>query len=235
MLGEFERRIGYTFSKRDLLARALTHYSHVNEQLPPGTLRTVADDNEQLEFLGDAILGFIVSERLVQMLPQDAEGKLSETKALLVSSSHLYQTAQRIGIGNFLFLGRGEEKSGGREKRAMLADAVEALIAAIYLDGGIDAARHFILAEVIPETLAGLGQGRERIDYKTTLQELARSHKLPLPHYEVVRQTGPEHAKNFTVSVAVGKEWTAEGIGTTKKSASQEAAKRAYQQMIAPS
>ncbi len=233
MLGEFERRIGYTFVKRDLLARALTHYSYVNERLPPGTLRTVADDNEQLEFLGDAILGFVVSERLVQMLPQDAEGKLSETKALLVSATHLFETAQRIDIGAYLFLGRGEEKSGGREKKAMLADAMEALIAAIYLDGGIDAARNFILAELVPETLEGLGQGRERIDYKTTLQELARSYRLPLPHYEVVRQTGPEHAKNFTVSVAVGDKWTAQGVGTTKKSASQDAAKRAYQQMIA--
>jgi len=199
--------------------------------MPPGTPRTALHDNEQFEFLGDAILGFIVSERLVTEFPEAAEGKLSETKALLVSASHLLATAKRIGLGSFLFLGRGEEMSGGREKKSMLADALEALIAAVYLDGGVDAARRFINAEVLPETFEGFGATHERIDYKTALQELARAHKLPLPHYELVRQSGPEHAKLFTVSVAVGKQCTAQGEGSTKKGASQVAAQLAYRKM----
>jgi ribonuclease-3 len=203
----------------------------VNEQMPPGTPRTALHDNEQFEFLGDAILGFIVSERLLAEFPEAAEGKLSETKALLVSASHLLDTAKRIGLGGFLFLGRGEEMSGGREKKAMLADALEAIIAAVYLDGGVDAARRFINAEVLPETFEGFGADHERIDYKTALQELARSHKLPLPHYELVRQSGPEHAKLFTISVAVGKQWTAQGEGSTKKGASQVAAQSVYRKM----
>jgi len=231
-LDDFESRIGYQFRNRELLTRALTHYSYVNEQLPPGTPRTVLYDNEQLEFLGDAILGFLVSERLVAQMPEAAEGKLSETKALLVSATHLLATAKRIGLGNFLFLGRGEEMSGGREKKAMLADALEALIAAMYLDGGVDATRAFIAAEILPATFEGFGPQSERIDYKTTLQELARAHKLPLPHYETVRQSGPEHAKVFTISVAIGKQWAAQGEGSTKKSASQAAAKLAYQKMM---
>lgn len=230
-LDEFESRIGYRFRNRELLTRALTHYSHVNEQLPPGTPRTALYDNEQLEFLGDAVLGFLVSERLVSQMPEAAEGKLSETKALLVSATHLLATAKRIGLGQFLFLGRGEEMSGGREKKAMLADALEALIAAVYLDGGIDAARAFIGAEILPPDFEGFGPQSERIDYKTTLQELARAHKLPLPHYETVRQSGPEHAKVFTISVAIGKQWAAQGEGSTKKSASQAAARLAYQKM----
>ncbi len=233
MLDAFESRIGYRFTKRELLIRALTHYSHVNEQLPPGTPRTVVHDNEQLEFLGDAILGFLVSERLVQVFPDAAEGRLSETKALLVSASHLLASAKRIGLGDHLFLGRGEEMSGGRAKKAMLADGMEALIAAVYLDGGIEAARSFLTANVLPETFDGFGAGSERIDYKTSLQELARSQRLPLPHYELVRQSGPEHAKMFTVSVAVGKQWSAQGEGSTKKSASQAAAKLAYLKMAA--
>ena len=233
MLDAFESRIGYRFLKRELLVRALTHYSHVNEHLPPGTPRSAIHDNEQMEFLGDAILGFLVSEKLVQVFPDAAEGKLSETKAMLVSASHLLETAKRIGLGEYLFLGRGEEMSGGRQKKGMLADGLEALIAAIYLDGGIDAARQFITAAVLPETFEGFGPGTERIDYKTSLQDLARAQKLPLPHYELVRQTGPEHAKLFTISVTVGKHWIAQAEGSTKKSASQAAAKMAYLKMTA--
>ena len=230
-LDALESRIGYRFRNRELLKRALTHYSHVNEHLPPGTPRTVLHDNEQFEFLGDAILGFVVSERLLTAFPEAAEGKLSETKALLVSASHLLATAKHIDLGSYLYLGRGEEMSGGREKKAMLADGLEALIAAIYLDGGMDAARAFITGEVLPVTFEGFGARSGRIDYKTTLQELARSQKLPLPHYELVRQSGPEHAKLFTVSVAVGKQVTAQGEGSTKKSASQAAARLAYLKM----
>ncbi len=230
-LDELESRIGYAFRDRELLVRALTHYSYVNERLPPGTPRSALHDNEQFEFLGDAILGFVVSERLLAGFPGASEGKLSEIKALLVSAPHLLTTAKRLDLGRHLFLGRGEEMSGGREKKAMLADALEALIAAVYLDSGIDAARSFIGSRILPATFEALESRGERIDYKTSLQELARARKLPLPEYELIRQSGPEHAKIFTMSVSVGKYWGAHGEGSTKKSASQVAARLAYLKM----
>jgi ribonuclease-3 len=232
-LRELETFIGHEFRNRELLTRALTHYSHVYESLPAGSPRTVLCDNEQLEFLGDAILGFIVSEWLVAQFPDYSEGKLSERKAHLVSATHLVDVARSLNIGLYLFLGKGEEMSGGREKKAMLSDALEALIAAVYLDGGIDPARTFILRWVLTDAvIAAGGDLSNRPDYKTTLQELARARKLPMPRYEVVRETGPEHAKIFTVQASVG-ENQALGEGSTKKSASQRAARRVYESLTA--
>lgn len=226
-LEELESVIGHQFHNRELLTRALTHYSHVYESLPPGSPRTVLLDNEQLEFLGDAILGFVVSEFLVSQFPEYSEGKLSQRKAHLVSASHLVEVARGLDIGRFLLLGRGEEMSGGRTKKAMLSDAFEALIAAVYLDGGMGPARTFILRFVLADGAIGSGGDlNHRPDFKTTLQELARARKLPLPRYEVIRQSGPEHAKIFTVQVTLGREYCAQGEGSTKKTASQRAARR---------
>jgi ribonuclease-3 len=234
ILSELESILGHTFGNRELVTRALTHYSHVYESLPPGAPRTVLRDNEQLEFLGDAILGFIVSEWLVAQFPEYSEGKLSERKAHLVSASHLVDVARGLALGRFLFLGKGEEMSGGREKKAMLADAFEALIAAVYLDGGVEPARAFILRHVLTGPAVGAGGDlTERPDYKTTLQELARARKLPMPRYEVVSEAGPEHSKIFTVQVAVGPEFLAQGEGSTKKSASQRAARRVFEALSA--
>ncbi len=228
-LEELETAIQYRFADRELLTRALTHYSHVYERLPAGAPRTVLRDNEQFEFLGDAILGFVVSEWLVAQFPDYSEGKLSERKAHLVSSAHLLAVARQLNIGAYLFLGKGEEMSGGREKKGMLADAVEALIAAVYLDGGMDAARKTIHCCVLTDAAAGGGGDlSHKPDYKTALQELARARNLPMPVYEVVRETGPEHAKIFTVQARLGADCTGHGEGSTKKSASQRAARRVY-------
>lgn len=229
---ELELALGHQFTDRELLTRALTHYSHVYESLPAGAPRTVLRDNEQFEFLGDAILGFVVSEWLLAEFPEYSEGQLSERKAHLVSASHLVEVARRLNVGAYLFLGRGEEKSGGRQKKGMLADALEALLAAIYLDGGMDPVRKVILACVLHDAAAGGGGClASRPDYKNALQEIARERSFPMPVYQVVRETGPEHAKIFTVQVQLGPECTGHGEGTTKKSASQRAARRVYERL----
>ena len=231
-LEELQRDIGYVFRERELLVRTLTHYSYVYETLPAGSPRTVLKDNEQLEFLGDAILGFIVSEYLLHHFPHESEGKLSERKSRLVSASYLVEVARRLEIGKYLFLGRGEELSGGREKKNLLADGLEALIAAVYLDGGIDAARTFIVSIILADSLANESfEATPRTDYKTTVQELARARGLPLPVYRVVAESGPGHAKVFTVEVEVGPEWRAAGEGSTKKGASQKAARLVYEKL----
>jgi ribonuclease-3 len=214
-----EATLEYHFANRDLLARALTHRSSVYEK----TGSAAATDNEQLEFLGDSILGFVVSDALVLAHPDYPEGRLSKLKAHLVSASHLHEVAAGLHLGYFLLLGRGEEMSGGREKKALLANAVEALIAALYLDGGIEPARRFILQHVMGET-APDSEVALATDYKSALQELAQSLKLPQPRYAIVEERGPEHAKTFLVEVRVGREWMSRAEGLSKKSAGQKAA-----------
>ena len=221
-----ETVLGYRFRDRELLSRALTHKSSAHERNshPP------AADNEQLEFLGDAILGFIVSDDLLARHPGHPEGRLSKLKAHLVSASHLHQAALQLGLGEFLRLGRGEELSGGREKKALLADALEALIAALYLDGGMEAARRFVVERVIGETPAA-EIGDAVVDYKSALQETAQALKLPQPRYSIVEEHGPEHAKTFVVEVKVGPDWTGRAEGLSKKSAGQKAAQLVLQRL----
>ncbi len=210
--------LGHQFTSRELLIRALTHRSSAHEGTSPA-----AADNERLEFLGDAILGFVVSDALLSAHPDFPEGKLSKLKAHLVSASHLHQVAARLKLGDYLLLGRGEEMSGGREKKALLADALEALIAALYLDGGIEPARRFILLHVIGGTEPA-SEVAPAIDYKSALQELAQSLKLPQPRYAIVEERGPEHSKMFLVEVRVGRDWVSRAEGLSKKSAGQKAA-----------
>lgn len=221
-----EAALGYHFASRELLARALTHRSSVYEK----TSSAASTDNEQLEFLGDAILGFVVSDALVETHPDYPEGRLSKLKAHLVSASHLHEVAARLRLGGYLLLGRGEEMSGGREKKALLANAVEALIAALYLDGGIEPSRRFILQCVIGE-----GEPSSEValatDYKSALQELAQSMHLPQPRYAIVEERGPEHAKTFLVEVRVGREWVSRAEGLSKKSAGQKAAQEILRQL----
>lgn len=225
---QLEAVLGHAFNDRAFLERALTHKSCVYEK----NLQGVLQDNEQFEFLGDSILGFIVSELLLARYPEHPEGRLSKLKAHLVSASHLYEVAQSIMLGSHLLLGRGEEMSGGRTKRALLANAVEAIIAAIYLDGGIDAARRFITEKVIAE-FEPLQPGSEKLlDYKSALQEMAQAMKLPQPRYSIVEERGPEHAKTFLVEVRVGREWIGQAEGLSKKSAGQKAAQLVLQQLI---
>jgi len=237
-LGALEAGIGHVFRDRELLERALTHKSRVHEQ--PGET-PAAGDNEQLEFLGDAILGFVVSACLVRRFASAPEGRLSKLKAHLVSATRLHEVAQALALGDFLFLGRGEEMSGGRAKKALLSDALEALIAAIYLDGGLDSARAFIETHVVgafaaPEgsvegSAAGSVDGA-MADYKSALQEMAQALKLPPPRYYIVGEQGPEHSKTFTVEVRVGKEWVGQAQGLSKKAAGQKAAESILQQLI---
>jgi len=232
-LGTLEAAIGYVFRDRELFQRALTHKSRMHEK--PGEIPS-AGDNEQLEFLGDAILGFVVSECLVRSYPSAPEGRLSKLKAHLVSAARLYEVAQTLALGDFLFLGRGEEMSGGRSKKALLSDAMEALIAAIYLDADLGAARAFIETHVVGAFVLAEGSADGSVDgaiadYKSALQEMAQALKLPPPRYFIVGEDGPEHSKTFTVEVRVGKEWAAKAQGLSKKAAGQKAAESVLQQL----
>jgi ribonuclease-3 len=223
-LAVLERKLNYSFRNRELLRRALTHKSRAFEITAPGGNGRGAD-NEQLEFLGDSILGFLISELLVSRHPALPEGRLSQLKAYLVSANHLYESAQALGLGEHLLLGRGEELSGGREKRALLSDAMEAIIAAMYLDGGIEPVRQFVLSSVVASFDASPGADESLVvDYKAALQEMAQALKLPAPRYVTTRESGPEHRKTFTVEARVGAEFTAFAEGSSKKAAGQRAA-----------
>ncbi|HEX3880869.1 MAG TPA: ribonuclease III [Bryobacteraceae bacterium] len=228
-----EVKIGYRFEHPELLRRALTHSSLANEtRTQDGPLT----DNEQFEFLGDAVLGFLISEALVARHPESREGELSKWKSHLVSAAHLYGVARRLDIGAHLELGRSEEMSGGRTKKTLLVDAVEALLAAIYLDGGMEAARGFIAAHVLDAQYAGDADSDTDIqpaitNFKSALQELSREMKLSMPRYVTVRERGPEHSKTFTVEVSVGKEFVSQADGRTKKIAAQRAARNVYSKM----
>lgn len=219
--GGLEAALGYRFGNRAFFARALTHRSSVHERNSAAAIT----DNEQLEFLGDAILGFVVSDALLAAHPDYPEGHLSKLKAHLVSSTHLHAVAGRLELGRYLLLGRGEEMSGGREKKALLADALEAIIAALYLDGGMEPARRFILQHVIGESEPA-AELAAATDHKSALQELAQSLKLPQPRYAIVGEHGPEHAKTFVVEVRVGRDWVSRAEGLSKKSAGQKAAEQ---------
>ena len=228
-LAVLEAAIGHVFRDRVLFQRALTHKSRMHER--PEEIAS-SGDNEQMEFLGDAILGFVVSECLVRRFSSAPEGRLSKLKAHLVSAARLYEVAQTLTLGDFLFLGRGEEMSGGRSKRALLADAMEALIAAMYLDAGIDIARTFIETHVVGSFAVAEGNVDGAVaDYKSALQEMAQALRLPPPRYFIVAEDGPEHAKTFTVEVRVGKDWTSQAQGLSKKAAGQKAAESVLQQL----
>jgi ribonuclease III len=234
-LDALEVAAGHRFADREILRRALTHSSHVHEQVLADGQAT-ARDNEQLEFLGDSVLGFLISEDLVERHPEAAEGRLSKLKAHLVSAAWLHEAAQRLRLGEYLELGRGEEMSGGRAKKTLLVDALEALIAAIYLDGGMEPARAFIQRFVVAPGLSEAGLAGEQVpqnltDYKSALQEFAQARRLPPPRYVIVRERGPEHSKTFTVEARVGREWVGQAEGNTKKSAAQKAARDVYERL----
>ena len=236
-LDTLEAAIGHRFADRDILHRALTHSSHVHEQALAGG-SAAARDNEQLEFLGDSVLGFLISEDLLQRHPEAAEGRLSKLKAHLVSATWLHQAAQRLCLGEYLELRRGEEMSGGRTKKTLLVDALEALIAAIYLDGGMEPARQLVQTYVVAPGLTEPGLDGEQLpqnltDYKSALQEFAQARRLPPPRYVIVHERGPEHSKTFTVEARMGREWVGQAEGNTKKSAAQKAARDIYERLQA--
>lgn len=223
-LEELEARIGHRFERREFLQRALTHKSLPNETVapeePPG-------HNEPFEFLGDAILGYLASDYLFRQCPGAPEGRLSRLKNHLVSAAHLHETALAIGLGRFLQLGKGEELSGGRTKPTLLANGVEALIAALYLDGGLEAARRFVESCVlISPSIEEIESASTPLNAKSTLLELAHARKLPLPRYVVVAESGPQHAKLYRVEARLGTQANAQAEGSTLKQASQRAAQK---------
>lgn len=216
----------YQFVNAALLSEALTHASHVNERKGPDRKH-----NERLEFLGDAVLSLIISDHLATRYPQLNEGALSKLKAKLVSETSLGNAARRLDLGARLQLGRGEELSKGREKTSLLADALEALIAAIYLDGGLEASRAFTLDALSEELhkIESLQTKPGRDDYKTRFQEWCQKRYELLPQYVTVRETGPDHQKLFEVEVQVGSKVVGTGQGHSKKEAEQVAAQRALE------
>ncbi len=223
-LSDFEACLGYHFKDQPLLLRALTHRSFVNEHEGQGL-----QHNESLEFLGDAVLGFLVSSRVFKHFPDLTEGELSKIKAFLVSAVNLFHLAERIRLGAHIRLSRGEEKTGGRKKRAILVDAYEAVIGGIYLDGGIEAASSFVGSQ-LGEFLDGLDTGRLTYgDFKSALQERLHDLGRPEPVYQVVDEIGPDHRKTFIVQVMMSDQVVAEAAGRTKKEAQQGAARLALE------
>jgi ribonuclease III len=220
-LSEFEQRIGYTFTRRELLTRAITHKSYSHE-----ARHEEARHNETFEFLGDSVLGFVIGDMLFGHFPDLDEGALSKMKAYLVSAPSLAEKARHYGMGEVILLGVGEEKTGGRKKDSLLANLFEAMIAAVYLDGGIVAARRLIEQAFLDDIKSIDRQDLLFHDYKTALQELAQGKGLPLPEYSVIGEVGPDHDKTFIVEVKVGSLVT-RGEGSSKKEAQQQAAKRA--------
>lgn len=218
----------YRFANSGWLSEALTHKSYVNERRTPGQ-----HHNERLEFLGDAVLSLIVSDYLANRYSELSEGALSQLKAKVVSEAPLAKAAKRLDLGKRLKLGRGEERSKGREKPSLLADALEAVIAAVYLDGGFEASRNFTLTVLreelshIDELQASPGGG----DYKTRFQEWCQKNHDMLPRYVVSRETGPDHQKVFEVEVCVNDQVCGVGQGSSKKEAEQQAAQRALEQV----
>jgi ribonuclease III len=230
-LEDLEAVLNHRFHDRTLLLRALTHRSHFYES----TLndKETAGHNERLEFLGDAVLGLIISEALIELFPAYAEGHLSKLKAHLVSAVNLHQVAQQIRLGDYLLLGRGEEMSGGRDKRALLANAMEALLAAVYLDGGLGPARAFVRRWLlIGLEAAGDGKLLPIRDYKGALQELAQELHLPSPRYVTLSEHGPEHSKSFVIEVRIGRDLVSRAEGASKKSAGQKAAETLFQRIL---
>lgn len=218
---QLQNNLGYHFKNPALLARALTHSSYANER------HVDTGDNERLEFLGDSVLGFITAEYLFANHRDFPEGELTKLRAYAVCEKSLFSYAEEIGLGNYLKLGKGEERTGGRERPSVLSDAFEAVIAAIYLDGGIDEAKKFVLRFVVPYVEAK----PTFKDYKTMLQEVVQKNQGETLEYVLVSETGPDHDKCFTVEVHLNSNVIGRGVGGSKKKAEQNAAKEALELM----
>lgn len=236
-IAELEQSLGYQFAQANLLEQALTHSSYARELESAQAGTTIrAGDNEQLEFLGDAVLGLLSAEELFHRFPHFREGELSKLRAHLVSEKHLIRVAKQLEIGEYLRLGRGEEKSGGRNKTAMLVDALEAVLGAMYLDSGLDTVRRVVRQHVIGPELEEIqrsGSSLPLSDYKSALQERLQAAGCPQPSYVLVKEQGPEHRKIFTVEARLNTvagrpkmELVGRAEGSTKKNAEQEAARQ---------
>lgn len=224
--------IGYTFLSEELIRQALTHRSYAAQNKQGKT------HYERLEFLGDSILGFLVSEHLVERFPEFPEGQLTKLKSFLVRAENLVAVARKLDLGTHLILGASEEAGGGRAKKGLLADALEAIIAAIYLDGGIQEVRMFVHRTILSsDALLAAEKNLPLDNFKSALQEFLQARKLPTPVYEVVKESGPHHRKQFSIEVSIGDLVREQAAGVSKKAAAQEAARLAFARirMIDPS
>jgi ribonuclease III len=234
-----ETALGYHFRRRAVIEQALTHSSQAREQESQQAAENKfkVNDNEQLEFLGDAILSLVTSEELFQRFPQFREGELSKLRAHVVSERHLIRVAQRLELGHYLRLGRGEEKSGGRSKASLLVDALEAILAALYLDGGWQVARDFIVRAIVEPELANMNLETRTLpvmDFKSALQEALQARGRAQPVYVLVKEEGPEHRKTFTVEARLPEpeaQFVGRAQGATKKRAEQEAARQVLEHL----
>ena len=218
-LRAFQEKIGYEFENRNLLLQALTHSSYANEK----HMRKLSD-NERLEFLGDAVLEIISSDYLFDNYPELPEGELTKLRASIVCEPTLALCAVEMSLGDYLLLGKGENQTGGRNRKSILSDALEAVIGAIYLDGGFTSAKEFVLKYILTD----IEHKQLFYDSKTILQELVqRDYKDEEIRYEIIGEEGPDHAKHFIVEVRIGEKSAGLGKGSTKKAAEQEAAYRA--------
>ena len=215
---ELEKRLAYAFGDKGLLETALTHSSYANE-------RKGMNSNERLEFLGDSVLGFCAAKTICRLYPEMPEGEMTRLRAELVCEASLHHTAEKLGLARYLRLGRNEEGNGGRQRISIQADAVEAIIAAMYLDGGLSAAERFIEENILQDVRSG--RRPVRTDYKTQLQEILQKEGGAAPVYSIVAESGPDHNKSFTASVLLHDGATAQGSGKSKKEAEQNAARAA--------
>jgi len=236
-LADLEAALGYGFNCPELLLRALTHRSLANEQALESGQETGAGDNERLEFLGDAVLGLVVAESLFQLHPEWQEGELTRVRSQLVSRQHMAEVAVEIGLGNHLRLSRGEDRTGLRRKSTVLSNTMEAVLGALFLDGGLDPVRcfvrHCVMGEAAEQLAEQLRSGAALGNYKSALQEFLQAEQAGTPVYRVKSESGPDHRKRFLVEVRLkadpggpGKS-LARGMGSTKKNAEQDAARRA--------
>jgi ribonuclease III len=221
----FEKNAGIRFRKLNFLNLAFSHRSFANES------KEKIENNEKLEFLGDSVLGLVVSEYLYKKLPGKNEGDLARIKSFVVSEDSLAIIAKIINVDNFILIGKGEEYSGGRNKKAILADCMEAIIGAYFLDSGFKASQNFILLYLIPEINKVL-ENRHKKDYKTLLQEHVQKHFKNYPKYSLMKKSGPDHDRTFWIEVKVENEVYGPGIGKNKKEAEQKAAALAYNHFI---
>lgn len=219
----FEKQSGVRFRSRELLNLAFSHRSYANESPEANGGR----NNEKLEFLGDSVLGLVVSEMLFDRLADRTEGEMARVKSVVVSEAALARIAQQLGMQNYILIGKGEENSGGRSKRAILADATEALIGAVYLDGGFASASRFV-RRLFESEISAVLENRHEKDFKTLLQELVQKRYRTYPRYNLVQKSGPDHDRTFHVRVLVDKRECGQGAGKNKKEAEQNAAREAY-------
>lgn len=224
---KLESILGYHFRNREYLERALTHRS-----ILPEIGREHSESNEQLEFLGDSVLDLVVAEQLFQNFPEKQEGELSKLRSMIVNGKALQKVSLRLNLGKYIYMSQNEARNGGRKRRSILEDSLEAMIAALYLDGGFQVAKQFILTHVVPD-LDQIANSKADYNYKSQLLEYVQAHGLATPTYAVISEDGPDHEKRFHVEVSIEGSRLGDGFGKSKKSAQQKAAQSAIQSINA--